>query len=302
MITLFSEPPKSTVVSDRRVTAVSAGRPFRLGLPALYAAIGVSLGSLAGAAIALGTDTPNGQSVVAQIASAARSLVTETSVKADSYPAWAPTDESRQTLAAGPTHASRTAKIKAERSAPDQAPASTATANDVAKSRRATAMPRAPQKAPAEEKSAQPSVVPEDVHPSQPVAHPVKKTPRKELASLLSADSAIEATPAVAVNSSGDEAAPMGDSAPMMEGLGDGSEAKALAFYSEGDLTVTDYNASSGTIESSDGRTFLVGPTVTVSNATSWNEYRAGVHYRCDQSGSCMLMRPGVVASNARVI
>lgn len=79
-------------------------------------------------------------------------------------------------------------------------------------------------------------------------------------------------------------------------------EARPSIFYTEGDLTVEDYDATSGTIHASDGRTFILGETVAASYATSWDDYRSGVHYRCGQNGICMLMRAGVVAPNARLI
>lgn len=78
--------------------------------------------------------------------------------------------------------------------------------------------------------------------------------------------------------------------------------AKPAIRYTEGDLTVADYDATTGTVQASDGRTFILGTTVAAGNATSWNDYRSDVHYRCDQNGSCMLMRAGAVAPNARLI
>ena len=72
--------------------------------------------------------------------------------------------------------------------------------------------------------------------------------------------------------------------------------------YTEGDLTVAEYDATAGTLETSDGKTFALGTTVAAANATSWETYRSDVHYRCDQHGSCVLMRAGVVAPNARLI
>lgn len=74
------------------------------------------------------------------------------------------------------------------------------------------------------------------------------------------------------------------------------------SLYTEGVLTVSDYSASTGTIETSDGRTFALGTTVAAGNATSWESYRSDVHYRCDQNGSCVLMRAGVVAPDAKLI
>jgi hypothetical protein len=80
------------------------------------------------------------------------------------------------------------------------------------------------------------------------------------------------------------------------------SGAKVQLFYSEGDATVASYNAAGDTIETDDGRTFVVGTTVSVSSATSWDDYHANVHYRCDQNGHCTLTRMGVIALNARLI
>jgi hypothetical protein len=79
-------------------------------------------------------------------------------------------------------------------------------------------------------------------------------------------------------------------------------DATPSGFYSEGDLTVADYDATVGTIQTDDGRTFTLGTTVCASNATPWEDYRSNVHYRCGQDGSCVLVRAGVIASNARLI
>lgn len=73
-------------------------------------------------------------------------------------------------------------------------------------------------------------------------------------------------------------------------------------FYSEGDATVVDYDATLDTILTDDGRTFVLGATVAMSSATSWNDYRANVHYRCDQGGKCTVTRNGVIALNAKQI
>jgi hypothetical protein len=84
--------------------------------------------------------------------------------------------------------------------------------------------------------------------------------------------------------------------------LDGGTKPQVQVFYSEGDISVADYNATRDTIETEDGRTFVIGPTVSVSTATSWDDYRANVHYRCDQNGNCSLSRTGVIALNARMI
>ena len=74
------------------------------------------------------------------------------------------------------------------------------------------------------------------------------------------------------------------------------------SLYTEGVLTVSDYSPATRTIETSDGRTFVLGTTVAAGDATSWDMYRSDVRYRCDQNGSCVLMRPGVVAPDAKLI
>jgi hypothetical protein len=77
---------------------------------------------------------------------------------------------------------------------------------------------------------------------------------------------------------------------------------KPLNFYSEGDATVVGYSAADGTIQTDDGRTFVIGNTVSASNAISWQDYRSNVHYRCDQNGNCALVRTGVIALNAKLL
>jgi len=79
-------------------------------------------------------------------------------------------------------------------------------------------------------------------------------------------------------------------------------EAKSSAFVSEGDLTVADYNPDQGTIETSDGRTFELGETVSMGQTVAWDQYRSNVHYRCEQSGNCTLQRAGAVTINSKQI
>jgi hypothetical protein len=137
-----------------------------------------------------------------------------------------------------------------------------------------------PGKTPAAEKDLSPPVGTIEAQPRKHVAHPVSVRPRKVLAS----------EPEVI------------DVPLENEQLATEDEAKSPNFYSEGDLTVADYNATSGTIETSDGRTFVLGTTVRASSSTSWDDYRSSVHYRCDQEGSCTLERAGAIAPNAKAI
>lgn len=279
----------------------------------LYAAMGISLGTLAGTVVALNTG-PNAspQALMADISSAASSVIGESHVKADSYPAFAPSQgpAARVQRVAVTNEAENEGGPSAARPAAESAPAT----HSAAKAGSATAVQSVPSKTPATEKSAQPRVVPEEVRPTQPAAHPVTRPARTLLASAPSMHPATNAAKNLLVLASVSRPAAKHAHAELVKALaGDsgqqampqldfGSEPAPAVFYSEGDLTVADYDAASGTIESSDGRTFVVGPTVAVNNATSWDEYRADVHYRCNQSGSCTLIRPGVVASSARLI
>lgn len=121
---------------------------------------------------------------------------------------------------------------------------------------------------------------PAERHSTRPVAHPLTKPPRVVLASL-----------------SVDISAPSEDDPLNLEG-----DVKPPTFYSEGDLTIADYDAAKGTIQTIDGRTFVLGLTISTADATGWEDYRSSVHYRCSQEGSCTLTRSGVVAPNARLI
>ncbi len=112
---------------------------------------------------------------------------------------------------------------------------------------------------------------------------------------------AVPAQPVIAQTPTPD-ATPVPPATAMPTPLGLDGGLKVQFFYSEGDATVVSYNADSDTVQTDDGRTFVIGTTVSVSSATSWDDYRANVHYRCDQNGHCTLTRTGVIALNARLI
>jgi hypothetical protein len=75
-----------------------------------------------------------------------------------------------------------------------------------------------------------------------------------------------------------------------------------FAFSSEGDATVSDYDASTGRIETYEGRTFVINASAGTGGSTSWQDYQGNLHYRCDQNGSCTLARSGVVVPNAKLL
>jgi hypothetical protein len=71
--------------------------------------------------------------------------------------------------------------------------------------------------------------------------------------------------------------------------------------FMEGDATVAEFDNASGRIETVEGKSFVVGRSYLSGNAVSWQDFRANVHYRCDQTGSCSLFRSGAVAPEARL-
>jgi hypothetical protein len=157
---------------------------------------------------------------------------------------------------------------------------SISTATPVAKAHASTTVQIALNKTPDAVKPAMFRLAGKEWHVARPIAIPVAQPVRQGLASApAAAPSALDT---------------------MQSGLD--AAAKPAALYTEGDLTVADFDATDGTLQASDGRTFVLGTTVAASYATSWDSYHSLVHYRCDQAGSCVLMRAGAVAPNARLI
>ncbi len=73
-------------------------------------------------------------------------------------------------------------------------------------------------------------------------------------------------------------------------------------FFSEGDATVADFDASEGRIETYEGRTFVLGATTAATAPDSLQDSGSSVHYRCDQSGSCTLSQAGQIMQNVRMM
>jgi len=78
--------------------------------------------------------------------------------------------------------------------------------------------------------------------------------------------------------------------------------AKNYTFYSEGDATVAEFDASVGRIETYEGRTFVIGGAAAASAGDAFEDSGSSIHYRCDQSGSCTLVRGGLIMHNARLM
>jgi hypothetical protein len=234
---------------------------FRLAIPMLYAAMGISLGTLAGVCAAFAT------------------------------------------VPAGAQTATR------------QNPGSDAAANSqLAAAVPAVANPSTPSSDPVESKANQATSVDSSTNPPTRERRPaealavsspepvVQSNQANQSASVEQSHTKSAARPEDLSTNAELASAPVAPSVSLDEQSSAADEAKSSGFYSEGDLTVADYDATAGTIETSDGRTFVIGTTVGVSNASSWQDYRSNVHYKCGQNGSCMLTRQGAVAPNAKLI
>jgi hypothetical protein len=80
------------------------------------------------------------------------------------------------------------------------------------------------------------------------------------------------------------------------------TQPKSYTFFSEGDTAVADFDASVGRIETYDGRKFVIDASAAASAAETFQDSGTSIHYRCDQSGNCTLMRGGLVLQNARLM
>lgn len=69
-------------------------------------------------------------------------------------------------------------------------------------------------------------------------------------------------------------------------------------FYTgiEGDVTVASYDVAMGSIGTYEGSIFILDKTGNESDTIPWDDYPFNVHFRCDGSGSCMLVRHGATA------
>ena len=245
-------------------------------VPLLYAGIGVALGTLTGLSLTLiGAPSDNSSAFYAATTTSVTSPATTVRLNAPSTPNVVSqpasvvqvADAIKSSPDAGDSASINSAVRTAQPDCSDQA--------DCAPESRV-----APARTPAVEEHAAPVRARQKERQPHSLIHPFARQARPVLASL-------------------DQTAPVEmDDPPSDQDQVD----QTSQFYTEGDLTVADYDATDGTIQTSDGRTFVIGTTVTMSNAASWDDYRSSVHYRCGENGSCMLERAGVVAPNARLI
>ena len=73
-----------------------------------------------------------------------------------------------------------------------------------------------------------------------------------------------------------------------------------FVFSVEGNVTVASFDAMTGTIDTYEGETFALDKGASAGTTISWLDYPPDIHYRCDQSWKCTLIRDGRVVLNVR--
>ncbi len=260
---------------DRRQVKVLGVQKYRSAAPVLFAALGITLGTLTGLAVAI-LSTPAGANGIPAV------LANADSTSPGHDTSYGSTQQVHATFPVEVAEVGRGA-TDTSRQLANEAAAGTPRTMRVVDAPRSTGSQLISVKAPAVGKTPTPRIVYKAHHSEGWTVTRPLMTP-----SLI-----------VAINDSN-------ASQPLLieadEPLNLKDQAKPSNFYIEGDLKVVDYDATAGTITTDDGRTFVVGSTVAASNAAPWGEYRSNLHYRCNQTGSCTLSRAGAVAPNARLI
>jgi hypothetical protein len=257
----------------------------------LFAAMGISLGTLTGIAVAFATVPVGAQSASvdqpAASTTSANPSVSQSSVARTPDTKAAASQNAPSAL--NPDAKPAASNEVAENSSEPQADSAQSKEDQAASGGPTSNLPAKTVRAPSELAPAPPSATDKEnpLHRPAPAHRRRSKSLAHPFANPAQTDSASDlgATPALSIQQ-----------------LSFGDDSVASSFVSEGDVTVADYNPAAGTIETSDGRTFALGTTVGSNTASSWEDYRSNVHFRCGQNGNCMLMRHGVVAPNARLI
>ena len=274
------------LISDHRAVEIPGAWKYRLALPLLYATVGVALGILTGVSVAI--VNPSAGLSWFPIVSAAASLSDSVS-QTIGITASAPAQQLVHPVAViRKARIGSSAASRQQLAAPKLATGATSANRQAIVERLATLHP-ALSKVRAEVRSQIARIALAKIHRSRLAGgHRVRP------ARIVMASTANAAPPqmmaAVEQLSFRSQAVPSGD------------EAVPSAVYMEGDFTVASYDASHGTIETNDGRTFAVGMTVVAGSASTWDDSGSNVHYRCNPTGVCTLSGSGIFAPNARLI
>jgi hypothetical protein len=65
----------------------------------------------------------------------------------------------------------------------------------------------------------------------------------------------------------------------------------------QGDNTVANYDAATGTIQTYEGETYVLAQAASEGNGVQWQNYPINIHYRCDNEGNCTLSHGGASAT-----
>jgi hypothetical protein len=266
---------KVIAANDRKQGKVPGVRKYRLAAPVLFAALGIILGTLTGLAVAI-LGTPTGATGISVV------MANADSASPGHDTASGLTQQAHLTLFAQTAHAGKCA-MDAGRLAANAALTGTPKAIRVVDVERSASSQVNPGKTPA---GGKPSTI-RAVHRAHRQARRTITQPLISPAFIATANNSHVGQPLLIET---DEPLNLND------------EIKPSNFYIEGDLSVVEYDATADTIETSDGRTFVLGTTVAASNAAPWGEYRSSLHYKCSTTGSCALSRAGAIAPNARMI
>lgn len=255
---------------------------YRLAVPLMYAGMGVALGTLTGMSLAFFA-APGGISQAFNAAMPGFSSAPDAAVDAGERALWADnTTRAAKIQAAEPSSRGAIAD-----SASADSTTSNSSANRPAKTQDTHETQTFPARTPAGEERAPSSGARAKRHQARPVTRPFAKPAPAVLAS------APEVPPEPQENQ---QLSPVPDRQMNL------SHATSSHSYVEGDFTVADFDSSVSTIETNDGRRFVLGTTVRISSAVSWDDYRANVHYRCSDNGTCTLTRAGAITPDARLI
>jgi hypothetical protein len=80
-----------------------------------------------------------------------------------------------------------------------------------------------------------------------------------------------------------------------LQGSKPDESSKAFIFSVEGDASISNYDALTQTIDTYEGESFSLDQSPSATTEVAWQD---NVHYRCDQSGNCDLVRAGQAFTN----
>jgi hypothetical protein len=88
--------------------------------------------------------------------------------------------------------------------------------------------------------------------------------------------------------------APVAAEQPTAQELAAAAAASGPFFLAiEGEVTVANYDVDAGTIQTYEGSNFVLDKASGASGAIPWEDFPFNVHYRCDATGNCTLVRRG---------